>query len=65
MPEKVVVTGMNIISSLGLDINTNWENITAGKSGVKRISLFDPADCMTKIAAEVPPEFENLSRSYI
>ena len=65
MPEKVVVTGMNIISSLGLDINTNWENITAGKSGVKRISLFDPADCMTKIAAEVPPDFENLSRSYI
>jgi len=36
---RVVVTGMNIISSLGLDLETNWNNLVAGKSGVRKISL--------------------------
>lgn len=51
---------MNVISSLGLDIESNWENAVQGNSGVKRISLFDPSDLQTRIAAEVPPEFEDL-----
>ena len=65
MAEKVVVTGMNIISSLGIDLESNWRNLVAGKSGVKRITLFDPSGNITQIAAEVPPEFEELSRSLI
>jgi 3-oxoacyl-[acyl-carrier-protein] synthase II len=65
MPEKVVVTGMNIISSLGIDLKTNWENLVSGKSGVRRISLFDPSDNLTKIAAEVPGEFEEISKQYV
>ncbi|UCG27313.1 MAG: beta-ketoacyl-[acyl-carrier-protein] synthase family protein [Bacteroidales bacterium] len=60
MNRKVVVTGINIISSLGLDIVTNWENAVRGISGVKRISLFDPGGLQTQIAAEVPSEFEYL-----
>lgn len=65
MAVKVVVTGMNIISSLGIDLKTNWDNLVAGKSGVRRISLFDPDDSITKIAAEVPPEFEDHSKQFI
>ncbi len=65
MPEKVVVTGMNIISSLGLDLASNWNNLAAGKSGVKRISLFDPSDSITQIAAEVPAEFEEYSKKHV
>jgi 3-oxoacyl-[acyl-carrier-protein] synthase II len=65
MAEKVVVTGMNIISSLGMDLQTNWENLATGKSGVKRISLFDATENLTQIAAEVPAQFEELSRQYI
>ncbi|HZX61979.1 MAG TPA: beta-ketoacyl-[acyl-carrier-protein] synthase family protein [Bacteroidales bacterium] len=65
MPERVVVTGMNIISSLGLDLQTNWNNLVAGKSGVKKISLFDASENITWIAAEVPSEFEEFSRKYI
>ena len=65
MPEKVLITGMNIISSLGIDLKTNWNNLVAGKSGVTRISLFDPVDSMTKIAAEVPKEFEDLTKQYV
>jgi 3-oxoacyl-[acyl-carrier-protein] synthase II len=65
MPEKVVVTGMNIISSLGVELTTNWENLVSGKSGVRKISLFDPVDNITKIAAEVPPEFDDLVKQYV
>lgn len=38
---KVVITGMNIISALGLSAKENWENMVQGKSGVSRITLFD------------------------
>ena len=65
MPERVVVTGMSIISSLGLDIQTNWNNLISGKSGVKRISLFDPSQNITQIAAEVPVGFDELAKKYI
>jgi len=65
MRDKVVVTGMNLISSLGLDLQSNWNNLVAGKSGVKKISLFDASENITRIAAEVPFEFEEFSRKYI
>jgi len=65
MAVKVVVTGMNIISSLGIDLDTNWENLVAGRSGVRKISLFDPVDNITKIAAQVSPEFEDHSKQYV
>ncbi len=65
MPKKVVITGMSLITSLGLSLEDNWKNLVAGNSGVKRISLFDPSALATQIAAEVPPEFEELSRRMI
>lgn len=65
MPEKVVVTGMNVISSLGIDLEENWKNIVAGKSGVKNISLFDASQNTTRIAAEVPSSFGEYARKYI
>ncbi len=65
MPEEVVITGMGIISSLGLSLEENWKNLIAGKSGIRHITLFDPVSCATRIAAEVPAEFEELSRRYI
>jgi 3-oxoacyl-[acyl-carrier-protein] synthase II len=65
MQHRVVITGMSIISSLGLDLQSNWENLAAGRSGVRRISLFDPSDSITKIAAEVPGDFETYSKQFI
>jgi 3-oxoacyl-[acyl-carrier-protein] synthase II len=65
MSERIVVTGMNIISSLGLDLESNWKNLMVGKSGVKKISLFDASQNITKIAAEVPSEFEEYSKNFI
>lgn len=62
---RVVITGMNIISSLGLNVEENWENLLKGKSGVKRISLFDPDGLETQIAAEVPASFEEYAASKV
>jgi 3-oxoacyl-[acyl-carrier-protein] synthase II len=65
MINEVVITGMGLITSLGLSLEENWKNIADGKSGVKKITLFDASKLTTRIAAEVPPEFEELSRNYI
>lgn len=65
MSNKVVITGFNVISSLGLNADENWNNLVNGKSGVKRITLFDPSELQTQIAAEVPDAFENLSQELI
>lgn len=65
MSREVVITGMSLITSLGLSLEENWKNIVAGKSGVKYITLFDAGSLTTKVAAEVPPEFEELSRIHI
>src|SRR6056297_3148618 len=62
---KVVVTGYNMITSLGLDADETWKNLVAGKSGVKRITLFNPSENSTQIAAQVPDEFEAYSRPFI
>ncbi|MEI6852687.1 MAG: beta-ketoacyl-[acyl-carrier-protein] synthase family protein [Bacteroidota bacterium] len=63
--ERVVVTGMDIITSLGLNLETCWNNLVQGKSGVKNISLFDASENETRFAAEIPAEFDELWPNYI
>jgi len=65
MDNKVLITGVNVISSLGLDLQTSWDNLVKGQSGVKKISLFDPTELQTQIAAQVPDEFEQYSTERI
>jgi 3-oxoacyl-[acyl-carrier-protein] synthase II len=50
---RVVVTGMGIISPLGNELESTWQNILAGKSGAKIVTAFDVADYPTKFAAPV------------
>ncbi|MDD2791674.1 MAG: beta-ketoacyl-ACP synthase II [Sediminibacterium sp.] len=50
---RVVVTGMGVISPLGNSIEKFWDNIIAGNSGVDLISRFDTTNFKTKFAAEV------------
>ncbi len=50
---RVVVTGLGTVTSLGHDANTFWANLVAGKSGVRRVSLFDPSAFASQIGAEV------------
>lgn len=65
MSKKVVVTGFNVLTALGLDWEETWKHIQEGKSGVKKISLFDASENQTQIAAELPAEFEEKSSSII
>src|SRR3989338_261875 len=54
MTRRVVITGMGIISPLGIGIEKNFNGMTEGKSGVRRISRFDPSNFTVQIAGEVP-----------
>lgn len=51
---RVVVTGMGIVSPLGLGVRRNWDSLLAGKSGIRKISKFDASDIASQIAGEVP-----------
>ncbi len=51
--QRVVVTGMGIISPVGNDVSSFWDAITNGSSGAGPITLFDPAEFVTKFACEV------------
>jgi len=53
LKQRVVVTGMGIMSSLGTDLNTFWNALLAGKSGVSLVEAFDTTEYPTKIAAEI------------
>ncbi len=53
MSRRVVVTGIGMVTPLGLNVEDSWAGITAGKSGVGPITLFDTTDYLVKIAAEV------------
>ena len=48
---RVVITGMGWITPLGHDVETGWNNLLAGKSGVSRIDHFDAATFPTTFAA--------------
>ena len=50
---RVVVTGLGIVSPVGNTIPVAWEAILQGKSGVGKITAFDPSPLPTKIAAQV------------
>ncbi len=50
---RVVVTGMGLISPLGLNMAESWSALVQGKSGIAPITLFDAATYDTKIAGEV------------
>ncbi len=53
MKRRVVITGMGLMTSLGKDVNTFWEALKEGKSGISRVTRFDTSDIPTKVAAEI------------
>lgn len=57
---KVVVTGIGVISGVGIGVDTFWNNLLAGKSGIARVSRFDPTDFRSQIACEAS-EFDPTS----
>jgi 3-oxoacyl-[acyl-carrier-protein] synthase II len=59
--ERIFVTGMGVVSSLGNDVKTFWDNLTEGKSGLGPVTHFDTEGFSTKVAGEItdfdPNEF--------
>ncbi|MBS1982582.1 MAG: beta-ketoacyl-ACP synthase II [Bdellovibrionales bacterium] len=51
--QRIVVTGMGVISPLGLDVESTWSALTAGKSGAGTITHFDPSNFDVRFACEV------------
>ncbi|MNM22462.1 3-oxoacyl-[acyl-carrier-protein] synthase 2 [compost metagenome] len=53
MSHRVVVTGMGVITALGKDLETFWDSLMSGKSGVSKVEAFDVSEYPTQIAASV------------
>lgn len=50
---RVVVTGLGIVSPVGVGVENAWRNIVAGRSGIGRITKFDPSAFASQVAGEV------------
>ena len=53
MSNRVVVTGLGVVSPVGLNNKATWKSLLAGKSGIDTIKAFDPEGLQTTIAGEV------------
>ena len=54
LKRRVVVTGIGIISPLGLGQKNNWERLISGESGIDKIASFDTSELSCKIGGEIP-----------
>ncbi|WP_291510673.1 beta-ketoacyl-ACP synthase II [Acidithiobacillus sp.] len=53
MKRRVVVTGLGIVSPVGIGVRQAWDNIVAGRSGIARVTRIDPSPYASQIAGEV------------
>jgi len=63
MKRRVVVTGLGVVTSLGRAVETFWDRILRGESGVGPITLFDVSGFRVQFGGEVPwnAEAENIA----
>ncbi len=66
MKKRVVITGMDICSSIGSGLNKFWEAAKKGSCGIRRVQAYDPSPYPTQIAGEITdlslahlPDFDN------
>ena len=50
---RVVVTGLGAVAALGHNVEAFWASLVAGRSGVSRVTLFDPSPFASQIGGEV------------
>lgn len=54
MTKRVVITGIGVISPIGIGTRAFWDGLVGGKVGVRRIAAYDPSGFPSQIAGEVP-----------
>ena len=58
---RVVVTGLGLVTPIGIGVNESWQNALQGKSGISKITKFDASNFASQVAGEVknfdPAEF--------
>ena len=54
MTRRVVITGIGMVTPLGPDVASNWDALVHGRSGITRITKFDPSPYETQIAGQIP-----------
>src|SRR3546814_16180527 len=52
--QDVVVTGLGLVTPLRSGVDTNWQRLPAGASGLRRITGFETGDLLAKVAGIVP-----------
>ncbi len=57
---RVAVTGLGLMTGLGLDLQTTWNGLLQGNSPVRRFKLFDPQDLPSPFGIELPEQAEEL-----
>ena len=57
MKRRVVITGMGMVTPLGVDVESTWSSVCSGESAIKPIDRFDPTGLPVRFAAqtEAPP----------
>jgi 3-oxoacyl-[acyl-carrier-protein] synthase II len=61
----VAVTGIGMICPLGITTPECWENMLQSKSGIRRITKFDPSECLTQIGGQLPERYFELEKERI
>ncbi len=60
---KIAITGLGLMTGLGLDLSSSWEGLLTGRCPVKRFSLFDPKDLATPFGVELPEGADELFKT--
>lgn len=61
---RVVITGMGIVSPLGVGVGKNWSELISGKSGIRKITRFEASDMSSQVAGMVPYQSEGVADGF-
>jgi 3-oxoacyl-[acyl-carrier-protein] synthase II len=61
----VAITGIGMVTPLGITTKSCWENLLLGKSGITRITKFDSKNCLTQIGGQLPESYPEWEKSHI
>lgn len=57
------ITGIGMVCPLGVSTSQCWQNMVQGKSGIRRITRFNPDSCATQIAGEIPESYALIEKN--